>query len=113
MLDAGFVAGVTYYGCGMTLPWVMGLLDEEAVRWDLSKTQLTRAKIFIRYFLNPLFWGSLALLQVLTKHWFIDNLFAISISVVAIKEANLKSFRVALGVLWLLLIYDLYWVYGT
>ena len=50
---------------------------------------------------------------MVTKHWLVDNLFAIGFSILAVKEGSLRSFKVALAVLWLLLIYDLYWVYAS
>jgi minor histocompatibility antigen H13 len=40
-------------------------------------------------------------------------MYAIAFTVLAIKEANLKSFKIALPVLWLLFFYDLYWVYES
>jgi minor histocompatibility antigen H13 len=54
-----------------------------------------------------------ALLEVMTKHWLIDNFYAIVFSILAIKEANIRSFKIALPVLWLLFLYDLYWVYES
>lgn len=52
-----------------------------------------------------------ALLEVVTKHWFIDNLYGIVLSIVAIKENSFKTFKIALAALWIMFFYDLYWVY--
>lgn len=40
-------------------------------------------------------------------------MFGIGLTILAIKEANIKSFKIAIPVLWLLFLYDLYWVYGS
>jgi minor histocompatibility antigen H13 len=49
----------------------------------------------------------------ITKHWFLNNVFGILFSIVALKSINLSSFRVGFILLWALFFYDIFWVYGT
>jgi minor histocompatibility antigen H13 len=49
----------------------------------------------------------------ITKHWFLNNVFGILFSIVALKSINLSSFKVGFLLLWLLFFYDIFWVYGT
>jgi minor histocompatibility antigen H13 len=49
----------------------------------------------------------------ITKHWFLNNVFGILFSIVALKTINLSSFKVGFILLWALFFYDIFWVYGT
>ena len=49
----------------------------------------------------------------ITKHWFLNNIFGILFSIVALKSINLSSFKVGFILLWALFFYDIFWVYGT
>lgn len=49
----------------------------------------------------------------ITKHWFLNNVFGILFSIVALKSINLSSFKVGFILLWALFFYDIFWVYGT
>lgn len=53
------------------------------------------------------------LLYYFTKFWLLNNVFGIFFSIVAIKTMNLGSFKVGFILLWLLFVYDIFWVYGT
>src|SRR5690606_26523612 len=53
------------------------------------------------------------ILFYLTKHWFLNNVFGILFSIMALKSINLSSFKVGFILLWALFFYDIFWVYGT
>jgi minor histocompatibility antigen H13 len=53
------------------------------------------------------------ILFYITKHWFLNNVFGILFSIVALKSINLSSFKVGFILLWILFFYDIFWVYGT
>lgn len=66
-----------------------------------------------KYLFSPLLALLLALLYLSEKHWLLNNLFALFFTVTAIQHASLRSFTLALPVLWTLFFYDLYWVYQS
>jgi minor histocompatibility antigen H13 len=65
------------------------------------------------YIFSPLLILLLALLYVAYRHWMLNNIFAIYLSVVSIKFGSIKSFKMIVPILLLLFIYDMYWVYNT
>lgn len=48
-----------------------------------------------------------------TRHWALNNIFAILFSLVALKSLSLSSTKTGLLLLWALFFYDIFWVYGT
>jgi minor histocompatibility antigen H13 len=55
----------------------------------------------------------LGALYVWTKHWVLNNIFAVALSVVAIEVIPIQSFAVSALLLSLLFFYDIFWVFGT
>lgn len=49
----------------------------------------------------------------LTRHWALNNIFAILFTLVALKSLSLSSTKTGLFLLWALFFYDIFWVYGT
>lgn len=49
----------------------------------------------------------------LTKHWVMNNIFAMLFTLVALKSLSLSSTQTGLFLLWALFFYDIFWVYGT
>ena len=66
-----------------------------------------------KYVFCPLLALLLALLYVDTKYWLLNNIFALFLTIGAIKYGGIKSFRLAVPILWSLFIYDMYWVYSS
>lgn len=52
-------------------------------------------------------------LYFVTKHWFLNNIFGVLFTIVALKSINLHSFKVGFTLLWILFFYDIFFVYGT
>jgi minor histocompatibility antigen H13 len=48
-----------------------------------------------------------------TRHWALNNIFAILFSLTALKSLSLSSTKTGLFLLWALFFYDIFWVYGT
>lgn len=48
-----------------------------------------------------------------TRHWALNNIFAILFTLVALKSLSLSSTKTGLFLLWALFFYDIFWVYGT
>lgn len=48
-----------------------------------------------------------------TRHWALNNIFAILFVLVALKSLSLSSTKTGLFLLWALFFYDIFWVYGT
>lgn len=48
-----------------------------------------------------------------TRHWILNNTFAILFTLVALKGLSLSSTKTGLFLLWALFFYDIFWVYGT
>ncbi|CAM6005291.1 unnamed protein product [Sphagnum balticum] len=53
------------------------------------------------------------ILYFVTRHWILNNIFAILFSIVALKSISLSSMKTGLVLLWALFFYDIFWVYGT
>ena len=68
---------------------------------------------FSKYILCPAFVGLLCLLFVFSRHWLLNNLFALFFAISTLKESSIRSFKIALPTLWILFLYDLYWVYQS
>ena len=64
-----------------------------------------------KYLFCPLLALLLALLYINEKHWILNNLFALYFTVSAIRHASIKTFKLAMPILWSLFLYDLIWVY--
>ena len=56
---------------------------------------------------------SLGASYYLTKHWLLNNLFALSFSIYAIESTSVGSFSTGATLLTALCIYDVLWVFGT
>ena len=52
-------------------------------------------------------------LYFVSRHWLLNNIFGILFSIVAIRGMNLGNFQTGFILLWLLFLYDIFWVYGT
>jgi len=52
-------------------------------------------------------------LYFVTRHWALNNIFAILFSLTALKSLSLSSTKTGLFLLWALFFYDIFWVYGT
>jgi minor histocompatibility antigen H13 len=52
-------------------------------------------------------------LYFLTRHWALNNIFAILFTLVALKSLSLSTTKTGLFLLWALFFYDIFWVYGT
>jgi len=48
-----------------------------------------------------------------TKHWTLNNLFAMALSITAVEAIPIQSFAVSALLLVLLFFYDIFWVFGT
>lgn len=66
-----------------------------------------------QYILCPLLALLLALLYVDSKHWLLNNIFGLFLTINAIKYGGIKSFKLVVPILWSLFIYDMYWVYSS
>ena len=66
-----------------------------------------------KYVFCPLLGLLLALLYVDTKYWLLNNTFGLFLTVGAIKYGGIKSFKLAVPILWSLFLYDMYWVYSS
>jgi minor histocompatibility antigen H13 len=49
----------------------------------------------------------------LTRHWSLNNIFAILFSLVGLKSLSLSTTKTGLFLMWALFFYDIFWVYGT
>lgn len=49
----------------------------------------------------------------ITRHWALNNIFAILFTLVALKSLSLSTTKTGLFLLWALFFYDIFWVYGT
>ena len=49
----------------------------------------------------------------LTRHWAMNNIFAMLFTIMALKSLSLSSTQTGLFLLWALFFYDIFWVYGT
>lgn len=52
-------------------------------------------------------------LYFVSRHWALNNIFAILFTLVALKGLSLSSTKTGLFLLWALFFYDIFWVYGT
>lgn len=52
-------------------------------------------------------------LYFFTNNWFLNNIYGVLFTVLALGSINLSSFKVGFLMLWLLFFYDIFWVYGT
>jgi minor histocompatibility antigen H13 len=75
----------------------------ECKKFDLSVARL------ISIFISALPVG----FYFLTRHWTLNNTFAILFTLVALKGLSLSSTKTGLFLLWALFFYDIFWVYGT
>lgn len=48
-----------------------------------------------------------------TRHWALNNMFAILFTIMGLKSLSLSSTKTGLFLLWALFFYDIFWVYGT
>lgn len=48
-----------------------------------------------------------------TRHWALNNIFAILFTIMGLKSLSLSSTKTGLFLLWALFFYDIFWVYGT
>lgn len=83
--------------------------------WDFLKKYLdfTEFDISIASIITTAVCSVPVILFYITKHWFLNNVFGILFSIVALKSINLSSFKVGFILLWALFFYDIFWVYGT
>lgn len=49
----------------------------------------------------------------LTNNWLLNNSYAILFSITAIKTLNFTTIKISIFLMWLLFLYDIFWVYGT
>jgi minor histocompatibility antigen H13 len=82
-------------------------------KWEVNLNILSLFERISKYLFCPLLAFLLALLYVVYKHWLLNNLFALFVTITAIKSAGVKTFKVALPILWSLFAYDMYWVYRS
>jgi minor histocompatibility antigen H13 len=82
-------------------------------RWEINDHILNLFEKISKYIFCPLLALLLALLYVVSKHWLLNNLFALFFTITAIKYAGVKTFKVAVPILWSLFAYDMYWVYRS
>lgn len=75
---------------------------------DFSEFDISYARI-----ISALICSIPVIMFYITKHWFLNNVFGILFSIVALKTINLSSFKVGFILLWALFFYDIFWVYGT
>lgn len=57
--------------------------------------------------------GAIATVYVITKHWIATNIISMSIVIGAMQVLKLDNFKVACILLTGLLLYDIFWVFGT
>ncbi len=83
--------------------------------WEFLKKYLDFTEFDISYasIITTVTCSIPVILFYITKHWFLNNVFGILFSIVALKSINLSSFKVGFILLWALFFYDIFWVYGT
>jgi minor histocompatibility antigen H13 len=86
----------------LNLPkWLQNILE-------IKKFDLTIAKIIC------IIVASLPVgFYFMTRHWALNNIFAILFTLVALKSLSLSTTKTGLFLLWALFFYDIFWVYGT
>ena len=113
MLDIIFVILVVVYGSNKvhhTLLWFLDLFNiQDKMNENIWNIFLKVSK----YIFCPLLSLLMALIYIDTKHWLINNLFGLILSISSIKYGNFRSFKIALPILWCLFFYDMFWVYST
>ena len=66
-----------------------------------------------KYLFCPLFCLLLALFYINDRHWLLNNLFALFLTISTFKWTGIRSFRLIVPILWSMFVYDLYWVYSS
>ena len=112
-LDLIFIASTTYYGTITINPYILKYCSFIIDHYEVTPSKSSLILFAFMYVITPLLFILISLLQVVTKYWLIDNIYAIVLCILAIKHANLNKFAIALPMLWLLFFYDLYWVYES
>lgn len=113
ILDFVFVCGTTYYASKRLHDLIADSLREFAIGVSLPERYHKVLEGFSKYFLCPGFVALLCLLFIFSRHWLLNNLFALFFAISTLEETSLKSFKIALPTLWILFLYDLYWVYQS
>jgi minor histocompatibility antigen H13 len=113
VLNTIFMVLSTFYCIKASFNYVSKHIKDYLEATNISEELATAIKFILINIIFPVVCFLPALLEIMTKHWLIDNLYGIAFSLLAIKSANIRSFKIALPVLWLLFFYDLFWVYET
>ena len=92
-------AGGWKYSTKIRIPYFMPVAEELVI-----DTQDIIAIVAV----SPLVIGYL-----LTKHWVISNVFGLALSVHALENMPVGNFKIAIGLLAGLLVYDVFFVFGT
>ena len=57
--------------------------------------------------------GIFCIAHLKTKHYMLNNMIGMCVSIQAIEKISIGSYKIAAGLLLGMFIYDVYWVYGT
>lgn len=90
-----------------------GYLSIAAVFALGSAMRMITPSQFILRFLTGVFSIAVCVAYLVTKHWVLNNIMAVSICITAISALNISNFKTSSILLIGLFIYDIFWVFGT
>ena len=70
-------------------------------------------KNLLKYVVSPLFIILLCFIYLSDKNWLLNNIFGLYLTITGVKYGGVTTFKLILPILWLLFLYDMFWVYGT
>ena len=112
-MDIAFIILTVFYGGAKIHALVLWLFSAIDVKEKMSPRIWNLLTKVSQYILSPLLALLIALLYVDSKHWLLNNIFGLFLTINAIKYGGIKSFKLVVPILWTLFIYDMYWVYSS